>query len=312
MRVLSPGVLLFVDLRCGAFFRLSVAFCQSQTGLGVPTAPRMRPATNALIAFLIVASFVAEARAGTPEIGDTVLVKNEVTVEAGNESRKIEKGSKVFQDEIVVTNASSSAEIELLDNTKLAVGPSARVVLDKFVYDASAARSISVDMVRGAFRFITGSSPKTAYKINIPAATIGVRGTVFDVFVADDGEIVILLHEGSVDVCPTPTTCQLHDRVCHIIHISRTGGCLESRPMGWGVLNGITAAQAFPFVGRQLAIDPERRLSYPALIAGTCDFAQNAPSPAFQQAPVNLQRPIRRSRRVWTCTDTRSATPFDL
>ena len=274
---------MFVDLRRGAFFRPSVALHQGQTARGVPTASSMGPPRKTLIVLMIAALFVAQARAAAPEIGDTVGVKNQVTVEAGNKSRTIEKGSKIFQDEIVVTNASASAEFELLDQTKLAVGPSARVVLDKFIYDASAG-SISVGMVKGAFRFITGSSPKTAYKINIPAATIGVRGTVFDVYVADDGETVILLHEGSVDVCPTPTTCQLHDRICHIIHISRTGSVSKLARWDGSVLHGIPAAQAFPFIGRSLAIDPVRRLSYPALIAGTCDFAQNKPSPTLWPA----------------------------
>jgi hypothetical protein len=283
-------VLLFLVLRRGVIFRTTL-YDQRHAEFPPPARGNSQSAgKRALIALFMVASFCAQARGATPEIGDTVRVKNEVTVEAGDASRKIEKGSKVFQDEIVVTDASSSAEFELLDQTKLAVGPSARVVLDKFVYDASVG-SISIGMVKGAFRFITGSSPKTAYKINIPAATIGVRGTVFDGYVADDGETVILLHEGSVDVCPTPTTCQLHDRVCHIIHISRTGAVAELARWDGSVLHGIPVAQAFPFVGRKLAVDPVRRLSHPALIAGTCDFVQNAPSHGLQQAPVNLAAP---------------------
>jgi hypothetical protein len=231
---------------------------------------------------------LSEARAASPEIGATVAVKNDVTVEAGDVSRKISTGSKVFQDEIVVTNTVSSAEIELLDQTKLAVGPSSRVVLDKFIYDAKAPpKSISINMLRGAFRFITGSSNKVAYEIRTPSASMGVRGTVFEVFVDDDGETAVLLHEGSIDVCPTPTTCQHHDRACHIVRIGSAG--TVSRPGRWdgGVLNGISALQAFPFVGKKLAIDPVRRLSYPALLAGTCDFAQNEPSsPAVQHAHV--------------------------
>ena len=286
----TPGVLVFVDVCCGAFVRPSAALHQGQAARGVPTAPSMQPPKKTLMVLMIAALFVAPARAGMPEIGDTVLVKNEVTVEAGNESRTIEKGSKVFQDEIVVR---TSASAELSARPDQACGRTVSSgFLDKFVYDASAG-SISVGMVKGAFRFITGSSPKTAYKINIPAATIGVRGTVFDVYVADDGETVILLHEGSVDVCPTPTTCQLHDRVCHIVHISRTE-LSPSLPDGTGEFSRNPAAQAFPFVGRKLAIDPVRRLSYPALIAGTCDFAQNAPSPGLQQLLSIWQRLIRR------------------
>ena len=248
--------------------------------------------TSVPMIMVAVGLCLAEARAGTPEIGDAVAVKNEVTVEAGDVSRKIETGSKVFQDEIVVTKEVSGAEIELLDQTKLAVGPSSRVVLDKFIYDANAAPgAISINMLKGAFRFITGSSNKTAYEIKTPSASMGVRGTVFDVFVADDGETAVLLHEGSIDVCPTPTTCQRHDRVCHIVHISSAGKV--SKPARWdgGVLKGLSAMQAFPFVGRSLVIDPVRRLSHPALIAGTCDFAQNAPSPAEQHAHVTLPTP---------------------
>jgi hypothetical protein len=42
--------------------------------------------------------------------------------------------------------------------------------------DSDTARNISINAVRGAFRFITGKSPKDAYSITTPTATIGVRG----------------------------------------------------------------------------------------------------------------------------------------
>ncbi len=227
----------------------------------------VRVARMAFARLLMAGLCVSPAAAATPEIGDTVAVKNEVTAETPDAKRKLEKGAKVFQDEILVTSDTATAEIELLDNTKLAVGSSARIVLDKFVYDANAAPgSISINLSKGAFRFITGASPKAAYEIKTPTATMGVRGTVFDVFVADNGETVVLLHEGGVDVCSAPGSCRHHDSIGRIVHVGLDR--VISAPLKWSgsLLNGIGVARAFPFVGKKLLIDPVRRLTQGELL----------------------------------------------
>jgi len=155
-----------------------------------------------LLLALLLAGFGRPAKAETPEIGEAIAIKPVVKAEAAGQSRTIEAGAKVFQNEVLITDEAASAEIKLLDGTKFAVGSSARITLDKFVYDAKAAPgSISLGMIKGAFRFITGTSPKPAYEIKTPAATIGIRGTVFDGFVADTGEMFILLHKGALELC---------------------------------------------------------------------------------------------------------------
>lgn len=101
------------------------------------------------------------AIAATPDVGKTVEVKNQVTLESSGSRQALTRGAIVRQDEIILTAAAARAEIELLDKTKLAVGPDARIVLDKFIYNASAApASITVSLSQGAFRFITGNAPK--------------------------------------------------------------------------------------------------------------------------------------------------------
>jgi hypothetical protein len=234
----------------------------------------------------------SSANAAHPEIGSTVAVKNRVTAELADEKRRLLKGAKVHQDEILVTGAKSSAEIKLLDDTKLAVGPSARLVLDKFVYDADAPpKSISVTLAKGAFRFISGTSAKAAYEIRTPTATMGVRGTVFDVFVADNGESVVLLHEGSVDVCAGPSNCRRHDVIGKIMHIGLGG--LLSEPANWNrsLIRGIRVTRAFPFVGRRLAIDPVRRLTHSALSTGRVDDVIRKPLDGLRE--LRRQLPFR-------------------
>jgi hypothetical protein len=84
----------------------------------------------------------------------------------------------VFSGDRIVTGPSGNAQIKFRDNTRLVVGPNSTMVIDAFIFggDGEAARKVTINAVRGAFRFITGNSPKDAYSITTPTATIGVRG----------------------------------------------------------------------------------------------------------------------------------------
>lgn len=231
------------------------------------TSARLGKIASAAFVLLFVCATGARAASPRPEIGTTVIVKNQVMVEFEEEKRRLAKGSKVHQNETLETSTSASAEIQLLDDTKLAVGPSARIVLDKFIYDPNAAPgTIAINLSKGAFRFITGTSPSSAYEITTPTATLGVRGTVFDVFVADDGETAVLLHQGAVDVCSSPGSCRRHDQIGRFVHVSLQR-VISVRLLWDGTfMRGRTILTAFPFVGKQLAIDSVRRLSHAALL----------------------------------------------
>jgi hypothetical protein len=115
---------------------------------------------------------------------------------------------------------------------------------------------------------------------------------VFDVFVADNGETVVLLHEGGVDVCATPTSCQRHDKVGHFLKVG-LGGVL-SAPLRWdgAILGGIAVTQAFPFVGKRLVIDPVRRLTHSALLGGKgAGRVLKAPGRAIKGIGRSIRRP---------------------
>ncbi len=246
-----------------------------------------------IAAMLVVCLAGMPAAAATPEIGGAVAINNDVTAANGDVTRKLAKGGKVFQNEILATSKSASAEIEFLDKTKLAVGPAARIVLDKFIYDANAGPgSISINLTKGAFRFITGGSPKAAYEIKTPTASMGVRGTVFDVYVADDGETVVLLHEGGVDICSTPTTCKRHDKVGRIVHVGLDR--VISAPLRWDgtLMKGLAVTTAFPFVGKKLVIDPVRRLTHATLLKGGPRRGLEAPGRAIRNLGRGLRSPF--------------------
>jgi hypothetical protein len=80
--------------------------------------------------------------------------------------------------------------------------PSSQVRLDRFVYDGpgSTAKKVLFEATKGTFRFFSGNSPHDAYQVTTPQATIGVRGTVYDVEIGP-GRTRVVLQRGAVHVC---------------------------------------------------------------------------------------------------------------
>jgi hypothetical protein len=109
-------------------------------------------------------------------IGSTTTVQNQVTRELQGASAPLSTGESVFRNEAVKTGSDSVAKLVFVDSTNLAVGPTSRVVLDKFVYAGQVnGQTMAVNLAKGIFRFTTGSLDKKAYTISTPTAAIGVR-----------------------------------------------------------------------------------------------------------------------------------------
>ncbi len=215
-----------------------------------------------ILRLAVAASFVwaqtygAFAAPGDP-IGNTLSVINVVTAAREQEKRSLKVGDDVRQSELIEVAPDASSELKLNDDTKLALGPGAQLVLDKFVYDPDkSAGTIGVDLVKGAFRFMTGVADKPSYTIRVPAASITVRGTIFDVFVQPDQTSWLLLHEGGVRVCNDRGSCRDHDEPGKLIRVTDKGDV--GKPVRWAGLDGkdtVPFDQAFPFVVKPPSID---------------------------------------------------------
>jgi hypothetical protein len=145
----------------------------------------------------------------------------------------------------------------LRDQTKLAIGPGARMTLDRFIYDANkASGAIVLNLIKGGFRFITGVAAKPFYAIRTPVAAITVRGTIFDVYIEERGPVWLLLHEGSIRVCNTRGECKSLDDPCRLLRIGPDGTLQD--PGTWNALpqtREVSFAAAFPFVVKPPSID---------------------------------------------------------
>jgi hypothetical protein len=124
------------------------------------------------------------------DIGKTVIVVRTVTGTLQTEVRQLLINDNVSQNELISTAPDAASEIEFVDGTKLSLGPRARVVLDKFVYDPDPSRgAFFLTVSEGVFRFVTGKMAHQSYAISTPNGTVGVRGTVFNLLVLGDKTI---------------------------------------------------------------------------------------------------------------------------
>ena len=214
-----------------------------------------------LRAFVVAAMLLAPcgvyAESGA-EIGDARTIISMVKADFEKQERELEVGDIVRQDEVIEVSQDGRGEFRLNDDTKLALGPGARMVLDKFVYDSDKKTgSIILDLTTGAFRFITGVASKKTYEIRTPNASITVRGTIFDVYVLPDKSSWLLLHEGAIEVSAPKSGCRVLDRAGQLIRVDSDANV--SKPMNWNDMPGRDAADfdvAFPFVANAPQIEP--------------------------------------------------------
>lgn len=160
---------------------------------------------------LLILSASAGLSAGSAQaqarVGEAVVVQNEVLRIAGSASSRINVGDGLLRDEVVRTGLDSATRLVMADNTNLSLGPNASIKLDRTVFnDEHTYRDIAVRLTSGAFRFVTGDSAKTAYKITTPLATIGVRGTILDIL-SQRGQTIVVLQEGASTVCTLGFQC---------------------------------------------------------------------------------------------------------
>lgn len=208
----------------------------------------IRPAIGAYALVLTTLTSFATALAAESPSGEAEKVAQSALANA----RVLEVNGEIFMGDAIKTGARGEAQIRFIDNTRMVVGPNARVTVDKFVFSGRTARSVSLNVVKGAFRFITGRSAKRAYSIRTPVIEVGVRGTGLDGFVESSGRTTIAVYEGSAQVCDRANQCVVLQAGCGIVVAAPGGGFQEP--------TAAAQARTLPYSISQASLLPQYRL----------------------------------------------------
>jgi hypothetical protein len=207
------------------------------------------------LALALVATTLISPTSGlaqTPS-GEAEKVSQSAEADGAVGARVLDIAGPVYMGDEISTSRSGEAQIHFVDDTRFVVGPNARVFIDEFVFAGSTARSVTLSAVKGAFRFITGDSPKNAYLVRTPVMTIGVRGTGLDGFVeTGTGRTTIALYEGAAELCDASNQCIVIQAGCTIVVAPPGGGFQDPAPS--------TRALFLPYSISQASLLPQYRL----------------------------------------------------
>jgi len=106
--------------------------------------------------------------------GSAFIVRQNVTVAA-------RPGEPVFATDALRTGADGTIGVTLKDDTRLSLGPSSEVRLERYVYaPGEGGFEMVLKFVRGASAYVSGRMAKLApdsIRLETPSAIVGVRGT---------------------------------------------------------------------------------------------------------------------------------------
>ncbi len=178
------------------------------------------------------------------KVGETVRVSVQIRGDSGT----LSKGDAIHRNERIRSNASGTGAFVFEDGTKLAVGPNSAIVIDEFVYKGGAkVEKLVLGATKGTFRWISGKSDSSAYKIRTPSGALGVRGTAFDVYVAPDGTTAVTLLNGTAEFC-TSKGCERLDRRCEYLLARPNGDISKPKGVVRDIGVGKSAEDVFPFL----------------------------------------------------------------
>lgn len=151
------------------------------------------------------ASSLFAADAGTLEkINGRVVVTGVDNVERIAAPRE-----KIRAGETISTDGKSETMIKMADDTTLLVRPNTQFKVTEFKYDKSQDDSSVMTLVRGTLRMVTGLIGKrrpTNVRVNTLIATIGIRGTDFEVAVVPEDTaqtrsgVYDYVHDGATNI----------------------------------------------------------------------------------------------------------------
>lgn len=208
----------------------------------------------ALCAALALAAPAAAQQAGS---GRVVEVSRDVRIDRGGAVERVAVGTPVAVGDVLRSGEGARAQIEFSEGTKIALGPNSVLRIEEILLRRNGtARKFAVSAVGGAFRFLSGDSPDRAYTIRTPSATMGIRGTAFDIAVTGVEATDLLVFEGRVLFCGAGRNCIRVPGGCNLLSVDRDSVFGEPENLD---AKTSRISEAFPFATAQTGLLPPFR-----------------------------------------------------
>lgn len=156
---------------------------------------------SVLAAAVLLGLMALVSQAGSRSAGVVLLVSGQASAQvAGEPSRTLNRRTEIYVGDRITTANESQLQLRMKDGAMIALGANADFTVKAYSDDAAGDKKDEavLSLVKGGLRTISGQIDKSAYTMETPTATLGIRGTVFDVFVRADGTTIVILRDGIV------------------------------------------------------------------------------------------------------------------
>ena len=134
-----------------------------------------------VLAFVICASAIPAAAQQSSPAGHVKTVSGAAFIVRNNAAIPAKAGEPVFASDALRTAADGAVGVTLKDDTRISLGPSSEVKIDRYVYaPGEGGIGMVLKFVRGAAVYVSGRIAKLApdsIRLEAPSAIVGVRGT---------------------------------------------------------------------------------------------------------------------------------------
>jgi hypothetical protein len=137
--------------------------------------------------YLFITLFISQGAIAADIAGRIIMARGDVqAIAEDGEVRDLKRRDSIFSHEIIKTGGASRVQIRFIDNALLALKENSELNIKAYVYNEVNEKDnqVLMELVTGGFRTLTGKigkGNKEAYKVNTPVASIGIRGTLYDV-----------------------------------------------------------------------------------------------------------------------------------
>lgn len=189
-----------------------------------------------------------------PAAADPIATVLAIRGQAQGPGGPIEAGDRISDGVVIRTNGNTQVELRFDDGTLMAVGPNSELEVTSVLMNSDGQASrFAINATAGSFRFLSGDSADDAYEITTPAATIGIRGTEFDVAVFEQST-GLALFRGRLEMCLSDgSKCWAFRGSCYVaeadISRNRVRGLRPNEARGY--------LPNFPYVQSQRRLLPE-------------------------------------------------------
>lgn len=152
------------------------------------TSYRLRGTTATSLLTLLLLLFIGmRSFAGTFAGTVTHLSGPLFVTKAGGATKVLARNSVVEEGDTISTEKGTYARIKFSDNSEITLRPNTRITITRYSYEQAKPKEDNAvfGLVKGGLRAVTGAVGKRgnqdSYRMNTPVATIGIRGTVYEI-----------------------------------------------------------------------------------------------------------------------------------